>query len=67
LPVAPAASDTAQRPAPSPAHAEYAKRSTAQAYRPVQGSLDPHGRTAPPRSVEDEQLEIPAFLRRQAN
>jgi cell division protein FtsZ len=68
LPVAPVAPDAAQRPAPSPAHAEYAKRSTAaQGYRPVQGSLDPHGRTTPPRSVEDEQLEIPAFLRRQAN
>ncbi len=28
--------------------------------------LDPHGRTAPARS-EDDHLEIPAFLRRQAN
>jgi cell division protein FtsZ len=58
-----------QRPAMSPAHAEYAKRSTAtHAYRPAQGTLDPQGRVSPPqRSLEDEQLEIPAFLRRQAN
>jgi cell division protein FtsZ len=36
--------------------------------RPAQGMLDPHGRpTAQPRSLEDEQLEIPAFLRRQTN
>ena len=32
------------------------------------GSLDAQGRVTPPqRSIEDEQLEIPAFLRRQAN
>jgi cell division protein FtsZ len=37
------------------------------AYRPAKGNLDPHGRQQPPaRSMEDE-LEIPAFLRRQAN
>ena len=30
--------------------------------------LDPHGRPAPVHnSAEDDQLEIPAFLRRQAN
>jgi len=30
--------------------------------------LDPHGRQAPVHnSPEDDQLEIPAFLRRQAN
>jgi cell division protein FtsZ len=35
--------------------------------RPPQG-LDPHGRQAPVHnSAEDDQLEIPAFLRRQAN
>jgi cell division protein FtsZ len=50
-------------------HAEYAKRPAANhGYRPAQGSLDPQGRVSPaPRAVEDEQLEIPAFLRRQAN
>jgi cell division protein FtsZ len=37
----------------------------AQDYRPRQAELDQHGRVMP-RS-EDDQLEIPAFLRRQAN
>ncbi|MEP9388683.1 cell division protein FtsZ [Mesorhizobium sp. KR9-304] len=40
-----------------------------QLYAPRRGQLDEHGRLSPqPRSVqEDDQLEIPAFLRRQAN
>jgi cell division protein FtsZ len=40
-----------------------------QLYAPRRGQLDEHGRlTAQPRAVqEDDQLEIPAFLRRQAN
>ena len=39
-----------------------------QGYRPAQGALDPQGRVmSSPRSIEDDQLEIPAFLRRQAN
>lgn len=54
--------------APSAAHAEYMRRPVQQpAQRPAQGQLDPHGRTAPSRSSEEDQLEIPAFLRRQAN
>ena len=37
-------------------------------YRPAAGQLDPHGRPAPQRgAADDDQLEIPAFLRRQAN
>jgi cell division protein FtsZ len=57
--------------APSPVHAEYARRpqpAAQPAYRPAQGTLDPHGRppVAPQRPMEDDQLEIPAFLRRQA-
>jgi cell division protein FtsZ len=32
--------------------------------RPAQGQLDVHGRQAPRPAAEDEQLEIPAFLRR---
>jgi cell division protein FtsZ len=37
-------------------------------YRPAQGNLDGQGRMAPqPRMMDDDQLEIPAFLRRQAN
>lgn len=41
----------------------------AQLYAPRRGQLDDHGRPAPQaRAVhEDDQLEIPAFLRRQAN
>jgi cell division protein FtsZ len=63
-----------QAPQPSPAHAEYAKRpqqpqpQAPQGYRPAQGQLDQHGRApVQPRSMDDDQLEIPAFLRRQAN
>jgi cell division protein FtsZ len=45
---------------------EYAKRPVIQ--RPAPQGLDHHGRPAPVHnSVEDDQLEIPAFLRRQAN
>ncbi len=61
----------ARAAAPSAAHTEYARRPTVptQGYRAAQGNLDPQGRqpTTPVRSIEDEQLEIPAFLRRQAN
>lgn len=63
------AEPVAQRPVPeaprqpmSPVHAEYAKRPAApQGYRP-QGQMAPAQRNS-----EDDQLEIPAFLRRQAN
>jgi cell division protein FtsZ len=52
-------------PAPSPTHAEYAKRVAPPA---PQGRLDMHGRTQPsPRQADDDQLEIPAFLRRQGS
>jgi cell division protein FtsZ len=45
---------------------EYAKRPMAQ--RPAPQGLDQHGRPAPVNNSQDEdQLEIPAFLRRQAN
>ncbi|NIX76432.1 cell division protein FtsZ [Microvirga terricola] len=62
-----------QRPAPeaprqpmSSVHAEYAKRPAApQGHRP---QVESQGRMAPAqRNMEDDQLEIPAFLRRQAN
>jgi cell division protein FtsZ len=44
---------------------EYAKR---PAPRPAPQGLDQHGRQAPVNnSAEDDQLEIPAFLRRQAH
>ncbi|MDJ0931158.1 cell division protein FtsZ [Breoghania sp.] len=55
-----------QQPALQPTHNEYAKRPVQQA---AAGRLDPHGRPAPQarQQIEDDQLEIPAFLRRQAN
>ena len=70
--------DTTQRvaeprapmPAPRPAappQAEAPRRPPAPAYRPAQGQLDAHGRPSAARAFEDEQLEIPAFLRRQSN
>jgi cell division protein FtsZ len=50
----------AQRPSEGPV-SEYARR-------PAPQGLDPHGRPQPVQNVsEDDQLEIPAFLRRQAN
>ena len=40
-----------------------------QLYAPRRGQLDEHGRGQPQarQASEDESLEIPAFLRRQAN
>ena len=65
-PAAPSVAPAA--PAPSPAHAEYMRRPAAPPVpRAAQGQLDPHGRSPAPRATEDDQLEIPAFLRRQAN
>jgi cell division protein FtsZ len=50
-------------------HAEYGRpQPRVQAPRAPAGSLDPHGRPAArPMQSEDDQLEIPAFLRRQSN
>jgi cell division protein FtsZ len=52
--------------APEPT-SEYAKRPVAA--RPAPQGLDQHGRQAPVAApqMDDDQLEIPAFLRRQAN
>ncbi len=63
-------------PAPAPAPRAAAPRAPAAtefgrpqvravASRPAQGQLDPHGRVRPAQAEEDH-LEIPAFLRRQA-
>jgi len=61
-------------PAPAPRRqeephdpvSEYAKRSPAP--RPAPQGLDPHGRPAPVHNpIDEDHLEIPAFLRRQAN
>ena len=55
------------RPTPSALHAEYGRPAPRPvAARPAQGQLDPHGRPAPRQPAgEEDQLEIPAFLRRQ--
>ncbi|GJE03297.1 cell division protein FtsZ [Methylobacterium isbiliense] len=54
----------AHQPHPHPVHAPQAPLG----YRPAQGNLDPQGRPVPAaRMMDDDQLEIPAFLRRQAN
>jgi cell division protein FtsZ len=61
-PLRPAASDPSMRPAqPRPGPAD--------AYRPRAGELDQHGRPTPRdrQQIDDDHLEIPAFLRRQAN
>ncbi|MBB3607436.1 cell division protein FtsZ [Rhizobium sp. BK602] len=58
---APAAAPQQQRRAPSP---------EASLYAPRRGQLDDQGRQVPQArmaSQEDDQLEIPAFLRRQSN
>jgi len=55
-----------QEPRAAESVSEYAKRPVAQ--RPAPQGLDQHGRQAPVNnSLDDDQLEIPAFLRRQAN
>jgi cell division protein FtsZ len=67
-PVLPA--PVATRPAPPVhTHAEYGRpQPRALAPRAAQGSLDPHGRIgAKPSPIEEDQLEIPAFLRRQSS
>jgi cell division protein FtsZ len=70
-----------QRPAPRPAQAQQrqippqprAQQPAPRAptkdamYRPAEGNLDPHGRTQPAARPQEDELEIPAFLRRQAN
>ena len=61
------AAPAASRPAaPSQVHAEYAKRPAAPAQRPL--PQESQTRMTPQvRNTEEDQLEIPAFLRRQAN
>jgi cell division protein FtsZ len=64
------ASAPQQRPGQSTVlHADYGRPQPRVAPpRPAQGSLDPHGRVAArPAALEEDQLEIPAFLRRQSS
>jgi cell division protein FtsZ len=62
-----------QRPTarqPEGRHTEAAAGDPVSEYarRPAPQGLDPHGRPAPVHnSGEEDQLDIPAFLRRQAN
>ncbi|WP_134496482.1 cell division protein FtsZ [Microvirga pakistanensis] len=58
-PAEPAPRQEAPRQQMSPVHAEYARRPAPQAQRPAPAPAQ--------RGMEDDQLEIPAFLRRQAN
>jgi len=58
-PAEPAPRQEAPRQQMSPVHAEYARRPAPQAQRPAHAPSQ--------RGTEDDQLEIPAFLRRQAN
>ena len=50
---------------PNAVHTEYAKRQNPAAARSPKAALDLHGRVNPQRPTEEDQLEIPAFLRRQ--
>ena len=54
---------------PASIHADYAKRPQSQTPPHArQPTIDQHGRQAPAaRQTEEDQLEIPAFLRRQSN
>jgi cell division protein FtsZ len=66
MPKAPAMPPLAPQSSRPESISDYAKRPIIQ--RPAPQGLDQHGRPAPVHnSVEDDQLEIPAFLRRQAN
>ena len=66
MPKAPPMPPLAQQTARPEGVSDYAKRPVVQ--RPAPQGLDHHGRPAPVHnSVEEDQLEIPAFLRRQAN
>ncbi|HEY0144606.1 MAG TPA: cell division protein FtsZ [Methylovirgula sp.] len=67
-PVARIAAPAPRHAQPGNVHAEYGKRPAQSTPRQVQSASDAHqGRAPAPRSIEDDQLEIPAFLRRQSN
>ncbi len=69
---APAARPQARANPQRPAQPRQVRPATAgeAPYRASEGNLDPHGRAVPnvqPTRAQDDELEIPAFLRRQAN
>jgi cell division protein FtsZ len=66
----PAQGQTYRQPQPNPVHAEYGKRAQhpPAPQRSPQPAVDTHGRGAyQSRALEEDQLEIPAFLRRQSS
>jgi cell division protein FtsZ len=66
----PAPGQTYRQPQPNPVHAEYGKRAQhpPAPQRLPQPAVDTHGRGAyQTRALEEDQLEIPAFLRRQSS
>ncbi len=67
----PQGQQAAPRPTPPAQPRQPADRAAASQdglYRPRAGNLDPHGRPLPRETrPADDELEIPAFLRRQAN
>ena len=61
-------SEMTSAPTMAPQQARRPLSPEASMYAPRRGNLDDHGRQVPASSShEDDQLEIPAFLRRQAN
>jgi cell division protein FtsZ len=63
----PAAERMAPRPAPRPPEARGPDPVSDYARRPAHQGLDPHGRQGPVHNApEEDHLDIPAFLRRQA-
>jgi cell division protein FtsZ len=58
-----------REPAMRPAEPRRPLSQDASIYAPRRGQLDEQGRVQPQarQATEDDQLEIPAFLRRQAN
>jgi cell division protein FtsZ len=66
----PAQGQIYRQPQPNPVHAEYGKRPQhpPAPQRNPQPAADTHGRGAyQSRAIEEDQLEIPAFLRRQSS
>ncbi|MFN8830207.1 MAG: cell division protein FtsZ [Labrys sp. (in: a-proteobacteria)] len=64
--VEPRAPMPSARPPQAAAAPDAPRRVPAPAYRPAQGQLDAQGRANPAKPLDDDQLEIPAFLRRQS-
>lgn len=62
-------SDMMDAPSMAPQQRRAPLSPEASLYAPRRGQLDDHGRTTPASSShhDDDQLEIPAFLRRQSN